>query len=1226
MKKLFSKLFVLFLTLIMLIMFIEPFFLQKSSAGPLVAKAEKEGVVGDEKSNKEPELPPNAQPGVTDLHKGVDSEGKAIYEIYEGNEGDLWTNYAEILMASTIKKNKNKKQKAQEKENNKTITEKVTGAVTAPFENKINGIIGKGGVQLEIAYSKMAAISRTIDARKNADIPDHKPSGRAGKLTASYLATFDHYNYFETVSGNKVASDGKGFISKASRLVAGGIATVGLLLFYLVNQVQDWIADAITTINPYTLFGFSSIGSVETSDNPVMKALNNVVKFLGFNKTLTYSVMALGITSITVFYTLQFLMRLPRGRVKGGLETVKNLFIRIAVIVILMTFMSLSAYAINSFLKELKHSTRIGSSTVVSHLYDVKSIASGTNLSPSGGVTTEKPTAGMEDNYIDTKFDPSISRTRMAEANKNANYILHTTSKDAQGQKKLGFELLERYMAMDNFNVNNYMADLRRSKSQTGTGVLLPGVYTYANDFSTKKEKANPQTIELSMWSATQNADSKLRDPNNKNFRAEETTGVSPGEETGVVNNSTFSTQSVALMLQSSFDGDSAKFYAYNLGPKGEQVGLKTQSTVKTEWRTVTLPGKGVVGSFASWLSMVSESISYTLVSLAVLMAIFNTNLLMGYILFIKQAFRTLFTGSVNSAMATFLLYLGTTFSTVIALYIPDVFNVLLTSISSGFANALKSYIPPAFIEILTALFLIYFAFYVGWKGRIKPMDETPVRVSCTLLTRAAMSFESKVKEMDASGGAVDFKRASKGAFKEASDKFAEVKDGTVRQVKEGIGTYTNKGVGSAKGAYMGATQGAIVGMKSGNPIRTFSGAAKGTMSGMKTGYINAEHAKDDNKLKGQVREGITNSSLMRKENGMYAGRQLKKEQHREGIRKNALNNYTKAKASDSHEYQNRDLSKTVSVPINDDAKSQYLHSERSYRTFKATQEAAYSSDNDGNPLFTGKEMRELKKSEDMESFVGNLKATQKGNQYALDTESAKEALIDSQFLDDKGNVDVEKINRFEQELDKKHASGTITDEDMKNKALIDSAFVSGASEKYISANEKETKNTNIPASPRTHTANRNQTSYNKDFIKKANKPNVKSKDSTEKIETSQSSNKKIKVNRGSQKQSQPTIDSLNQKRKQIGEHLEDGLVKKTTGLDAQKIKKVEDKRDQYVKMPFKEHLKERSRANYSRNDNNTKKNGSVKKTVTKPAKDIGSSNENKPHANGKPNVKRDKK
>src|SRR5699024_11923416 len=103
----------------------------------------------------------------------------------------------------------------------------------------------------------------------------------------------------------------------------------------------------------------------------------------------------------------------------------------------------------------------------------------------------------------------------------------------------------------------------------------------------------------------------------------------------------TFSTQSVVLMLQSSFDASSAKFYAYNFAPKNNQANLKNLTTVKTEWKEISMPGDGIVGGIGSWLSLISQSLSYVLIASAVLSALFTTTMVTGFIFFIKQAINT---------------------------------------------------------------------------------------------------------------------------------------------------------------------------------------------------------------------------------------------------------------------------------------------------------------------------------------------------------------------------------------------------------------------------------------------------------------------------------------------------------------------------------------------------------------------------------------------------------
>ena len=1051
-----KKVVIILLTLCIVGFAIEPL---ADSVKPNVAFADDKKDDKKEDDKKSEEFDPTQYE--THIQGGVDKNGNVRLNNLEGNENDIWTNYAQIMMSSAVKEDNKKKAKKNKEESKKTIKQKVTGFVTAPFNKKINGILGKGGVTFEEPFSKMSSDSRSIDAGKHASEKDYKPSGKAGQVTASYLATYSKYGYIDSKSGNAIANGVGAGATKFVRFFAGGIAILGLMMYYLINRMQDFIAETMVSINPYQLIKMSG-GEAKMPKNPVTDSINKVIDAIGFSRELTYSAMGLGISIIVVYFTLKFLIGLRKGSVRGASGAIKEALIRLFVIVLMMTFLSSTAYMTGVLLKNIKDKTQIGDSSIVNHLYDTKSIASGTNLSPTGGVSTDKPDAGMDKNYIDKKFEPSLSRKRIADANKNANWILYGTPKTTKGTKDLSYDLVERYMGGGRFNVNNYIADLRRGKDQTGTGDYLPGVKTYPEDFAKKGEKASRTTLEYSMWSATQNVDKNLRNPEHEKFKPGGTTGVSPGKSTGVIDNSTFSTQSVILMLQSSFDGENAKFNAYNLGASGEQSGMKSISTIKTEWNAVSLPGDGPIGKFASWLSMISQSVSYSLIGLAVLMAMLTTNLLVGYVLFIKQAFRTLFTGSINSAMATFLLYIGATFSTVVATFLPDLFNTFIQHISAGLASHLKGVIPPSFIEIITALFAMFLAWMIGWKWKVPPTGETPVRIASTILTRTGIAFESRVNELDKEG-ATNFKTAAKGIYGEAKTRFAETKQGAVRDVSNTIATYSNKTKESAHSAYMGAVQGAGAGARSGNPLRTFSGAAKGAGTGARSGYKNATaDKKGKEELSSNVSQSIANSPYMAKE---YEGSQARKQRKqnktydkRAAIRRSALDSMNNAKASDANKFTKNNLSKQLSVPVEDSARENYRHSERKYRTYKASQAAAYATDKEGNPIFKQNELRQLNDADDMEGYTNNLKATSRGNEYALTTESAKSALLNSQFLDENGDVDVEKVEKFEQALDEKQAKGQITDEDMQQKALIDSAFVSGAQERYIEANNNETQ------------------------------------------------------------------------------------------------------------------------------------------------------------------------
>lgn len=1074
-----KKLICLILTLCVVIFAVEPFLQTHTQSNIAMADKKDDGKDKDKDKDENGATPAKAKE--LNVKSDVGDDGDVTVKENEGNEDDLWTNYAQILMASAVKKQDKKKKK----EENKTITEKVTGFVTAPFNKKINGILGKGGVSLEVPFSKMASISEQIDEGKHGE-KGYKPSGKAGRLTASYLATFSNYGYIETTSGQAIANEISQSFTTFFRLIAGGVATIGIMLVYTLNKVQDWIADFMIGFNPYRLFQLTGVGNIDLpEDNPVVKGMNGVIDWIGFSRKLTYSMMGLGVTTITIYFTLKFLFKLKNGGVRGASNAFKDGLIRIIVAAMMLSFLSLTANLIGNVLKEIKHSTSMNDNTVVKHLYDQHSIASGTNLSPSGGTSTKRPDSSMAENYIDKDFDPSISRSRIAKANKNANWILHDTPKTSEGQRDLSFTLLEKYMKNRNFNVNTYIADLRRGSNQTGTGELLPGVATYGSDFKKDGKNASPKTLEYSMWSATQNVDKEKRNPADKHFKPSGRTGVDPGKETGVLDDSTFSTQSVVLMLQSSFDGSSANFYAYNLGAssENEQQSMKSLSTIKTQWKEVTLPGNGILGHVASWLSLISESISYSIVGLAVLTAMLTTNLLLAYLLFWKQAALTLLTGSINSALATFYLYIGSTTSTVLATYLPDMFVKFITGLSSGAASGLKQFIPASFVEIVVSLGMVFLAWMIGFKWKLKPSGESPVRMITTILSRSAIAFESRVKELDRDGGATSFKQATKGMYNEARTRFAETKDSMAKDVSGAITTFKNKGERSAKGAWFGATQGVATGVKSSKtPIGVVKATSAGAAIGAKSGYNTAKNHNLSGKelskqVKGDVKNLAAGTGQGLNRNSAKKPRKLDK---RASIRDEALDNMNKAKSKDASKYTDNKISKQLSVPVEDNAKGNYLANERKFRTFKANQAAQYATGDDGYPIFNGKELQKMNESEDMVGYIDAMKNTANGNDYALNTESAAAALIDTQFIGEDGKVDVEKVNKFEKVLDEKQAKGTLSDDDMKQKALIDSAFVNGAKERYASAN-----------------ASSGETSYNAPNKIKQNTTNPKSSEST---------------------------------------------------------------------------------------------------------------------------------
>src|SRR5699024_9104011 len=293
-------------------------------------------------------------------------------------------------------------------------------------------------------------------------------------------------------------------------------------------------------------------------------------------------------------------------------------------------------------------STHVTDAPAMSHLIDSRAMAAGLNMSPSAlQESDESPHVSAKENYIDERYQPAKkgSRNKISTINEESYKNLY----GKEDKKEINFDLVGKWLQGEKFDVNTYMADLRSNAE-------LPGVknfkdeYAKAKDLSDEeKDKLTRRDLESVMWSSTQNTDEELRKPDHKNY--------DPTMNIGVVDNSSFLTQSVVLMLQSEFDSSSAKFYAYNMAPQGQQANSKNISTIKTEWREITMPGEGMFGVFGSWLSLVSKSLTYVLIASAVIMALVSSVFAQAFIKFFKQIWQSLVFGSIHSLLATFLIY-----------------------------------------------------------------------------------------------------------------------------------------------------------------------------------------------------------------------------------------------------------------------------------------------------------------------------------------------------------------------------------------------------------------------------------------------------------------------------------------------------------------------------------------------------------------------------------------
>ncbi|MDK6710922.1 hypothetical protein, partial [Proteus mirabilis] len=68
-------------------------------------------------------------------------------------------------------------------------------------------------------------------------------------------------------------------------------------------------------------------------------------------------------------------------------------------------------------------------------------------------------------------------------------------------------------------------------------------------------------------------------------------------------------------------------------------------------------------------------------------------------------------------------------------------------------------------------------------------------------------------------------------------------------------------------------------------------------------------------------------------------------------------------------------------------------------------------------PAFTDKEISSLNRAKDEEDFQEKLYFTNSGQYTALSQDSAKQALANTEFVNDNGDVDYNKIDKFNEDI-----------------------------------------------------------------------------------------------------------------------------------------------------------------------------------------------------------------
>lgn len=1006
--------------------------------------------------------------------------------------------YAQIIMGPAID------QQSAEKEAKKDASSedlawydwkgKAEKKIKDEVGNAVSGIIGDGGVSLDVNYSEMSYLNKQIMGKNTSKYA----GGERGQALASTFNTFYQYGYIKTVSGNSLVASGQDSIAGFGRLFGGIIAFIGLILFWAIRTLTAWVTSTLASVNPYHFVGFKQ-GAGVLPENPFSTAISKFFEGFGINGEVVTTIAELGLLIILFLLGWSVIAKLTRADFKGAGQAGKKWLIRLFVIFGAFPIMALTATAINKSVSEIGKANDFDSSPAMSHLLDERAWASGTNLSPSGLNGTSHPESSAKEDYLDKSYVPSSNKGR--NLIRQINEVGYENLYGETDPTKISFMLLANWILNDNFNVNTYMGDLRAGKPDGGD---LPGMSNFREVYA-KHKKIEPNAIsktqlKSAIWSSTQNVSEKTKDVTNDNFN--------PSLEIGTENDQAFSTQSVALMLQSSFDDTSAKFYAYNFAPSGLQGNLKNLMTVKTEWKQMTLPGEGTVGVFGSWLSLIAESVAYILIASAVILTLITTNMFAAMIAFFKQIIRALTFGSINSAMATFLIYLGGITSVLISIGLPGVFIKLIQSIGDGIKLATQDIVPTGFVDILTAIMMMFFAWYLSYGAKLQGTGLTPVRLITSLPVKMAMDFEARVAELDKNGN-TDLKSMASGMSesygehaKGASSAISNRMGGDARGVGYSMKNMANAGangfkggiVNTAKGSAVSGAKGAVAGLATGGLVGAGLGAGKGALAGgAKSAMNSAKNTASDMKRAGSegMKAGRNGAQGYGQNKMAMAGikqdRKDKDKANRESYgAKDALRDYSNERGKhlagsevagakeSAMKYgnmpfgimPNKRLSEQTTADkdhINKMTNESDLYADNSasdMRKFSAVagMSAKEAVDEYNKPMFSKDEYRKLSNSENEDEFVDNLRDTNRGMEYAMNSTSAKTQLQDSRFTDDVGNISMDEINDFNRDIDRKFASGTMSSKDWQDKSKLDNAFVLGAQEKYRRPNSKFNK------------------------------------------------------------------------------------------------------------------------------------------------------------------------
>lgn len=726
--------------------------------------------------------------------------GKGAKEL---EDESMWTIYAQILMKEADSKEKKRKEKEKDK-----------GRLEKAFDGMVSGVIGDGGISVDVPFNKMYSMSNQLRGNEN-----EKDKDKSGTQLASVMSTYSNFGYWETVSGSRIAQSSTGLLNGGFKFVTGTIVIVSLALYYMIDGLLMTVVNAMIELNPFKLLGFGD--DTSAFKNPINKAIQNMFNYIGLDNAFFEAISSFGLIFIIGVFGFMLMKYLSDKNLQGIWAVLRKFAVQIFTIFAMIPLVMILYSEVGKSVKSIQENNSITSDLASQYIINVRGWAASQNLSPSGIENDEVPLAYAENGHVDKDFDPTNKRSMISDINRNT----YSTLYGKELNKKMGFQLVDNWMQNNTFNVNTYMGDIQRGSLPDNASDTLPAYERY-NEYYPKAAKKD---IEYVIWSGTQNVDEKLRNVKNKQFKPDKPIGV---------RGNTFSTQSVALMLQSSFSEGSAKFYANNLSASGQQSNLKSVSTVPTEWKSFTLPGDGKLGVFASMLGLTTKSLGYAILGGAAIIALLTVNLWEAGGKLILSLGRACL-GSFNHAVSSFFLAISILASALIGFMVPKMLINFVTAMVGVVNGKIDSVVPSSITEILSSIVTLVLCYYLAIGAKVGAKKISPIKMIIGAPNNMAIAFTDRINVLGGNNIGEGLRQGMRGAKQQGrqdmgdlANKGKETVQGTIAKPINAAKTTARKTKDTAKGVTLDGAKGAAVGFATGGLAGAAGGAAKGAAKG----------------------------------------------------------------------------------------------------------------------------------------------------------------------------------------------------------------------------------------------------------------------------------------------------------------------------------------------------------------------------------------------------------